>query len=486
MNFANLKILVAGDVMLDHYISGEASRISPEAPVPVVHKRNAWSVPGGAANVACGVAHLGCKPSLVGLVGEDAQGTSLIAMTEANGIHAMLVKSPARPTICKTRILAGGQQLLRLDEEAIRRPDANEFSGMRDAIFPSLTEYDVIVLSDYAKGVLLKPDQAPSLPTLIIPTAREANIPVLVDPKGSDWSRYRDATCVTPNTKEFMAICHVLGLGEPGGREPSRSRRQIWAEAICEHFNFGHLLLTRGRKGMTLYTPGQEPVWIKAEMAEVADVSGAGDTVVATLAAAIGAGLDWPEAAKIANTAAGVAVTKVGATPVGLNELERALGAPGHETYLWSELEEKLRQWRDDGQRIVFTNGCFDILHPGHIAMLRQSAALGDRLIVGLNSDASVRRLKGPERPIQNEQSRATLLNALEFVDAVIIFEEDTPEHLVRAIKPDILAKGSDYRVEDIAGAEFVQSHGGRVELVPLVAGFSTTDIARRIQGYRN
>lgn len=483
LNFQNVKILVAGDVMLDHYITGDASRISPEAPVPVVNKRNAWSVPGGAANVALGLARLGCSASLIGLMGDDAAGHTLQRQVAAEGIESGLAVSKSRPTSCKTRIIAQGQQLLRVDEESSQIPSLEEFVALGRHLQEKLPSSQVLILSDYAKGVFL-PRGGSSIARKGIAQAKDMNIPVIVDPKGVDWAEYAHADCITPNDKEFTAICRHLGLWPHSGATPGRHDRRELAIALCSAFDFASLLLTRGSKGMTFYQPGQEPVYIKAAMRQVADVSGAGDTVIAVLSACRALGMEWPQAAFIANAAAGVAVTKLGASPVHKSELLAALNKSqqADKEMDSARLQEQLRLWRDENQRIVFTNGCFDILHPGHISLLRQSAAMGDRLVIGLNSDASVRRLKGENRPIQNERSRALLLSSLEFVDAVILFDEDTPEELIHAIKPDFLVKGSDYKVEDIAGAAFVQSYGGTVRLVDLLDGFSTTDIARKIQ----
>ncbi len=484
MEFNNAAILVLGDVMLDYYISGDITRVSPEAPVPVLAKRNAWSMPGGAANVARGLARLECRPRLVGLVGCDAAGETLRQQVAAEGVEAALVQSSTRQTTCKTRILARSQQLLRVDEETAKKPGLDELTALRLHLEKLLPGCKGMILSDYAKGVLLPGAHGKSLAAHAINLAQNAGIPVFVDPKGSDWRPYAGADCITPNSGEFGAICQALGLwhGEKG--EPPAQQRRELAETLCRHFDFGHLLLTRGSRGMAFYCPGHEPVNIRAVMREVADVSGAGDTVISTLCACVAAGVGWPEAAAAANAAAGVAVTKMGAAPVGIMELNQALSRSGGNPKIcaWPELKDRLRLWRGEGQRIVFTNGCFDLLHPGHISLLRQSAAFGDRLVVGLNSDASVRRLKGDARPIQDEQSRATLLAALEAVDAVVLFEEDTPQKLIEAIKPDILVKGSDYKVENIAGAAFVRSYGGQVRLVELVDGFSTTGITRRIQ----
>lgn len=483
MDFDGLSILVLGDVMLDYYISGKASRVSPEAPVPIVSRQAAWSVPGGAANVATGLARLGCDAALVGLIGEDGAGETLRQQIAAEGIKTGLVKSRSRPTTCKTRIMAHGQQLLRVDEEKILRPDLEEQVALKLHLEKLLPGCKAIVLSDYAKGALLPGRDGQGLCSLALARARDLAIPVLVDPKGVEWSRYAGAACVTPNTGEFVKVCEAHGLWSGEGEPAAPERRQL-AEALCHKFSLGRILLTRGARGMTLYEPGREPVHIRAVSREVADVSGAGDTVIATLAACAASGRDWGESAQLANIAAGIAVTKLGATPVSSAELEQAVaqGSGNPKLFGLPELDEKIRQWRREGQRLVFTNGCFDLLHPGHISLLRQAAAMGDKLIVGLNSDASVKRLKGPQRPIQDEQSRALLLAALQAVDAVILFGEDTPEDLVRAIRPDILVKGSDYKPEEVAGAAFVKSYGGQVRLIELVDGCSTTDLTRRIK----
>lgn len=483
MDFNGIAILTLGDVMLDYYITGVAERVSPEAPVPVVSKRASWSVPGGAANVARGIARLGCAARLVGLTGEDGPGETLRQQTGAEGIKTGLVKSSIRPTTCKTRILAHGQQLLRVDEEIIRKPSLEERVALRVNLEDQIKGCQALVISDYAKGVLMPDRDGVSLAETALELARSANIPVLVDPKGTDWSRYAGASCVTPNTREFIKVCEAHGLWNGEG-EPGRAERQALAEALCRKFSLGRILLTRGAQGMTLYEPGAQPENIRAVMREVADVSGAGDTVIATLAACAARGESWRRSAVIANIAAGIAVTKLGAAPVTIAELNQALAEkrPNPKLCSLAEIEEKAEQWRREGHKIVFTNGCFDLLHPGHISLLRQSAELGDKLIVGLNSDDSVRRLKGKERPIQDEQSRALVLASLQPVDAVVLFGEDTPEALIQQVRPDILVKGSDYKEDEVAGAKFVKSYGGRVQLVDLVEGCSTTDLASRIK----
>lgn len=478
MEFTGVRVLVLGDVMLDHYISGRVRRISPEAPVPVACVQKRWTVPGGAANAARNLARLGVGVELVGLAGRDEAGEALRRELAAEGIGDGLVYSAARGTTRKTRIIAQGQQLLRLDEEEIVPPHPEESALLREKILERLPGCGALVLSDYGKGVLLDGADGHSLCAPVIAAARERGIPVLVDPKGGRWRRYAGAQCVTPNSAEFALAC-----GLEAGDTPDQRERESLAAALRERHGLERLLLTRGPKGMALFSPDRPPRYIRAAVREVADVSGAGDTVIATLAACVAKGLDWEESARVANTAAGVAVGKPGTAPVALSELNQALreNADNPKLYSLPGLLEKLEEWRRGNADIVFTNGCFDLLHPGHISLIRQCAALGERLVVGLNSDASVRRLKGPGRPIQNEQSRALLLAALQGVDAVVLFDEDTPLELIRRVRPDVLVKGSDYTVETVVGAELVREYGGRVHLAGLVDGCSTTNLVRRM-----
>jgi len=478
MDFTGIRVLVVGDVMLDHYIVGQVKRISPEAPVPVACVRKRWTASGGAANVARNLARLSIQVALTGLAGRDEAGETLRRELAAEGIDDGLVYSAARSTTRKTRIIAQGQQLLRLDEEVIAPPRPEESAALRGKILEFLPACGAVVLSDYGKGVLLDDAENGGLCAPVITAARERGIPVLVDPKGGQWRRYAGAQCVTPNSVEFALAC-----GLEAGDAPDRRERETLADRLRESYGLERILLTRGAKGMTLFTGGEPPYYIRAAVREVADVSGAGDTVIATLAACVAKGLDWKESARVANTAAGVAVGKMGTAPVSLAELNQALreNADNPNLYGGSALLEKLEEWRRRNESIVFTNGCFDLLHPGHISLIRQCAALGDRLVVGLNSDASVRRLKGPGRPVQNEQSRALLLAALQGVDAVVLFDEDTPLELIRRVRPDVLVKGSDYTVETVVGADLVREYGGRVHLAQLMDGYSTTNLMRRM-----
>ncbi|WP_308586320.1 D-glycero-beta-D-manno-heptose-7-phosphate kinase [uncultured Desulfovibrio sp.] len=483
MNFDGVRILVVGDVMLDHYIAGQVKRISPEAPVPVVSAAKRWSVPGGAANVARNLVRLGVDVAVAGVVGQDAAANDLRAALAAEGIADGLAVSPSRRTTCKTRVLAQGQQLLRLDEEVSAPLGAEEADALKKQVLSLLPGRHAVILSDYAKGVLLESASGCNLCQIIIEEARQLGIPVLVDPKGSDWRRYAGAHCVTPNAGEFDAAC-----GLDAGVTFSRPRRETLAGELRSRYGIERLLITRGPKGMALFTPDEAPVYCRAAVREVADVSGAGDTAIATLAACVGKGLPWAESMHLANAAAGVAVGKMGTSPVSIAELNEALREQADNPKLFSvqNLVEKIEEWRRKNETVVFTNGCFDLLHPGHISLIRQSAAQGDHLIVGLNSDASVRRLKGPTRPIQNESSRALLLAALSDVDAIVLFDEDTPFELISALRPDVLVKGSDYTIDNVVGADVVQQGGGRVYLARLVDGCSTTGIVRKIDNQRD
>ena len=483
MNFDGVRILVVGDVMLDHYIAGQVKRISPEAPVPVVSAAKRWSVPGGAANVARNLVRLGVDVAVAGVVGQDAAASDLRAALAAEGIADGLSVSSSRRTTCKTRVLAQGQQLLRLDEEVSAPLGAEEAEALKNQVLSLLPGRHAVILSDYAKGVLLESASGCNLCQIIIEEARRLGIAVLVDPKGSDWRRYAGAHCVTPNAGEFDAAC-----GLDAGVTLSRPRRETLAGELRSRYGIERLLITRGPKGMALFTPDEAPVYCRAAVREVADVSGAGDTAIATLAACVGKGLPWAESMHLANAAAGVAVGKMGTAPVSIAELNEALREQADNPKLFNvqNLVEKIEEWRRKNETVVFTNGCFDLLHPGHISLIRQSAAQGDHLIVGLNSDASVRRLKGPTRPIQNENSRALLLAALSDVDAIVLFDEDTPFELISALRPDVLVKGSDYTIDNVVGADVVQQGGGRAYLARLVDGCSTTGIVRKIDNQRD
>ncbi|MBN2231460.1 MAG: D-glycero-beta-D-manno-heptose-7-phosphate kinase [Deltaproteobacteria bacterium] len=479
-DFARLpgcSVLVVGDVMLDRYVWGGVARISPEAPVPVVHAREKTAVPGGAANVAANVVGLGARGLLVGVRGDDGDGDELERLLAAGRIDHRLLIDCRRPTSTKTRIIARGQQLLRLDEEQTGPLPDELAARLVDVVAESLGSANIVVLSDYGKGVL-----SVAVCRRVLELAAARDLPVIVDPKGSDWEKYAGAACVTPNTAEFAAM--VGGVPEDPLRLPAVLAEQ--ARGLRQRFGFARVLLTRGAAGMMLVEEGEgEALFIPSAAREVFDVSGAGDTVVAVLAGARAAGLSWPEAARLANAAAGTVVAKVGTRPVVGEELRAELARldrpPARRYCAREEAAVQVRRWQAQGQRVVFTNGCFDLLHAGHIKLIESAARFGDRLVIGLNADASVRRLKGEGRPILSEDERATLLSALAEVDLVVIFAEDTPLELIDVLGPDVLVKGSDYNIDRVVGRELVERRGGRVELVDLRAGHSTTSIVARI-----
>ena len=470
------RILVFGDVMLDRYTWGEVAKDIAEAPVPVLKVRERSDAAGGAGNVAVNLAGLGCSVTLVGFAGSDHTGERLRQVLGEAGVVHHLLSSPSRPTITKTRIMAQNQQLLRIDEEDPSACSYEDRQAVLALLENNLPGHSALVLSDYEKGALCDFDFVQRA----IELGHRHSIPVLVDPKGRDWTRYRGATCVTPNTAELEAMA---------GRIDRNSENELIeaAKRIGETFEFEWVLVTRGKRGMCLTGRNAAPVTIPARAREVFDVSGAGDTVIATVAAGLAAGLAMTEAAQIANVAAGIVVGKVGTQPVTHNELAAALqlgvecSHAGGKIAAVGAAQMMVKAWRSSGQRVVFTNGCFDLLHPGHIHLLHRARSLGDRLIVGLNTDLSVKRLKGPLRPILSEQDRATLLAALSCVDMVVLFDEDTPLFLIKHLRPDILVKGDDYRIEQVVGRQEVEEYGGRVELVPVLKGQSTTSIVDRL-----
>lgn len=475
-----MPIVVVGDVILDRYIWGSVRRISPEAPVPVVQQERSSETLGGAANVANNLAALGCAVTVIGLCGRDERGAALKRILLERNIRTRLVEDGSRPTISKTRIMAGKQQVLRLDEEDNQEVAREQLRQVKKALTEEIKQCRAVIVSDYGKGLLTNPEFVGE----IIDLAQRKKVPVLVDPKGGQWQRYRNATCITPNTAELEA---AAGLLLDGGEDElvaqgRRLRRQL---------NLQWLLVTRSERGMVVIAPDDAVTLIPAQAREVYDVSGAGDTVIATLAAALAAGATFVEAARMANTAAGIVVGKLGTQPILQSELSTALryeAQQRHYPFSAAKMtardaaEEKMAQWRTAGDKVVFTNGCFDLLHPGHISLLYKARSLGDRLVVGLNTDASVRRLKGAQRPILSEQDRAAMLSALACVDLVVHFDEDTPIDLINGLKPDILVKGSDYRLDEVVGKKLVESYGGSVQLVEVVQGYSTTNLTRKVQ----
>ena len=476
LDFTGSRILVLGDVMLDRFLYGDVDRISPEAPVPVMRLRRTSAMPGGAGNVARNISALGGQAVLVGLLGQDAAAAEFHALLAGDPrITDATVASPGRPTVCKTRLIAGNQQMARLDDEVTRPADPAEAAALIAATEAALPGCQALVLSDYAKGVL-----APAVVAAVIGAARSRGIAVFADPKSDDFTRYRGADCLTPNARELARAARL-----PTGTEAevvAAARLVMQAAAIPA------LLCTRAEKGMTLVLAEGAAESAPAVAREVFDVSGAGDTVIATLALAHAAGHPLAEAMRIANAAAGIVVGKLGTATVGADELAHALraeggSAPDEGALLDHAAAARLvADWKAHGLRVGFTNGCFDILHAGHVALLRAARRRCDRLVVALNTDASVARLKGPARPVNPLADRAAVISALAAVDAVVAFGEDTPLELIRLLLPDVLIKGADYTPDRVVGAAEVTAAGGELALVDLVPGRSTTGVIDRLR----
>ena len=473
-----VSVIVIGDVMCDTYLSGRVSRISPEAPVPVFESTEKRHVLGGAANVAANLRALGCGVRLAGVVGDDVTGRYVREQVRAQGIaDDLLIQDVGRPTTEKTRLIARHHQLVRLDQES-RLPLPAELIAQTLAEVESiLTEVDGLICSDYNKGVC-----TPALLGPLFAKAKAANLPIFVDPKARDFAQYRGATVLTPNLAE---VRHATG--DALEDEPSLIAA---AESLLEQSEAQALLVTRGEAGMSLFQPPQAPQHLPAHTRDVYDVTGAGDTVIATFAAAAIGGLSYATAARLANVAASIVVGKAGTAVVQRAELEahlKARNAPRHSKLLTcEELSRTLQQHRQRGERIVFTNGCFDLLHGGHVHYLQQARALGDCLVVALNDDASVRLLKGDARPLRPQDERSRLLAALACVDYVVLFGEATPLALIKSLRPDVLVKGGDYALETVVGREEVEASGGSVHLIPYVEGVSTTELVNGLlQRYR-
>ncbi|MBB1269070.1 bifunctional D-glycero-beta-D-manno-heptose-7-phosphate kinase/D-glycero-beta-D-manno-heptose 1-phosphate adenylyltransferase HldE [Shewanella sp. SR44-3] len=465
--FEKARILVLGDVMLDRYWVGPTGRISPEAPVPVVKINQIEDRPGGAANVALNIATLGGQVQLAGLVGEDEAAKALTLGVQTLGVEPQWLTVNDKPTITKLRVLSRNQQLIRLDfEESFDEASSQALFAQSEAM---LDNVDVLVLSDYAKGAIADP-------RAFIAKARAKGVTVLVDPKGSDFARYYGASLITPNMSEFEAV-----VGEVKDEADLIEKAQ---QLISIH-QFGAMLVTRSEKGMTLITADEPELHIPTVAREVYDVTGAGDTVISALATSLGAGSTLAQACAIANTAAGVVVGKLGTSTVSRIELIGALashqGESGFGVVSEDQLAYAMEQARLRGERVVMTNGCFDILHAGHVSYLKQAKALGDRLVVAVNSDASVKRLKGDGRPVNQVDRRMAVLAGLASVDWVVPFSEDTPERIITRLLPDALVKGGDYKVEDIAGGAQVIAAGGKVEVLGFEDGVSTTSIIQNI-----
>ncbi len=471
---AGVKLLVIGDVMLDHFIYGTVERISPEAPIPVLKVEREARMLGGAGNVARNANALGARVTLVATVGDDDAGGTIVQLVGAEGqLSGNLVVVPGRPTTVKTRFVAQGQQLLRSDQEDAAAITSDIERRLLEAIEGELSEADAVVISDYAKGTV-----SPGVAQRTIAAARAAGKPVIVDTKTADVSVFRGAGLLTPNARELSTLTGMPAL--------SNANVEAASAKLMNDLDLGGVVVTRSERGMSVVERGQPAHHLTAEAREVFDVSGAGDTVLATLALALGAGAALGDAATLANIAAGIVVGKAGTAVVRADELLRVLRtselSTTHDKVMsLDQALERVSSWRAAGLSIGFTNGCFDLLHPGHIALLAQARAQCDRLIVGLNTDASVRKLKGEGRPVNVETARAVVLAALETVDAVVLFSEDTPIRLIEALKPNLLVKGADYTVDKVVGADVVTSSGGRVLLIDLVPGQSTTDTITRM-----
>ncbi len=472
-------VLCVGDLMLDEFVYGEVSRISPEAPAPVIAAQRSEIDVGGAGNVARNIAALGASCIFVGLIGDDDAGRTLNAALDADArITPVLVCDPSRPTTRKVRFVSEhfSTHMLRADWETAAPASAEIEQRLIDAVLAQLPRVDIVLLSDYAKGVLTA-----RLIRETIDAAQKLGKRVIVDPKSPNFALYRGATLLTPNRKEF---CEATRSRADTPVEIARAAREAMAAADC-----AALLVTQSERGMTLVPRQGEAIHVPAHPVKVRDVSGAGDTVAAVLAVMLAAGASWDIALRAANAAAAVAVSKKGTASVSLAELRRKilphafLAAEEKIVAAGGDLEPHLTEWRAEGLRVGFTNGCFDILHPGHVKVLTAARAACDRLIVGLNSDASVKRLKGDSRPVQDERSRAEVLAALEAVDLVAIFAEDTPLELIKRIRPSVLVKGGDYTRAQVVGHEVVDSYGGEVLLIDILPGHSTTSLVGRARG---
>jgi D-beta-D-heptose 7-phosphate kinase/D-beta-D-heptose 1-phosphate adenosyltransferase len=465
-DFSSTRVVVAGDVMLDRYLFGSTGRISPEAPVPVVHVQETDGRPGGAANVAVNLAALGVTTSLVGVVGKDSAAAALESIMGQRGIECGFARAEDRPTITKTRVQSRGQQLIRLDEE---KAAAMPGDAMLDSLCGAIDGAGAVVLSDYGKGALA--DVAS-----MIAACRDAGVPVLVDPKGTDFAKYRGASLITPNQSEFEAVA---------GKSESDEDLVERARSMMVDLDLDALLITRSEKGMLLVETGAEPLFLSTQAREVFDVTGAGDTVIATLAAALASGQGLAAAAALANVAAGLVVRKIGVATVSPGEISAALHQRGQGGRGLVELDALLTlvdEARGRNERVIMTNGCFDVLHAGHVAYLEEAKSLGDRLIVAVNDDDSVRRLKGESRPINALEDRLLVLAGLAAVDWVVPFSEDTPARLIEALLPDVLVKGGDYQPEEIVGAKEVLQNGGEVRVLAFRDGHSSSRIIDRLK----
>jgi D-beta-D-heptose 7-phosphate kinase / D-beta-D-heptose 1-phosphate adenosyltransferase len=472
--FPAAKVLVLGDIILDRYVNGHANRLSPEAPIPVLRPRSSHATLGGAANVALNVATLGGQAWLCGVVGDDAAAAETARLLRAQPrIHTALVAAAGRPTTAKTRFMVGPHQLMRLDEETVSPVDETTAMALLDQFQAALAEVDVVVLSDYAKGVLCDRVLAAALAL-----AKTAGRLVIADPKRTDFAAYHGADILTPNELETRLATGIDATEDHGAERAGR----VALAAV----DGAAVLVTRSERGLTLVCRDRPTLHVPTRAREVADVSGAGDTLVAALAVALASGAALAEAAALANITAGISVAKQGTATVAAAEVlsvlhVRDLVATDSKIAEADEAVRRVAEWHQAGLKVGFANGCFDLIHPGHVRLLTEARAGCDRLIVALNTDDSVRRLKGPTRPVQSETSRATVMASLSPVDMVVLFAEDTPLEMIARLRPDVLVKGSDYSIETVVGADLVTGWGGRVLLVDLREGFSTTGTIRRM-----
>ncbi|MGH2548884.1 MAG: D-glycero-beta-D-manno-heptose-7-phosphate kinase [Thermomicrobiales bacterium] len=468
---ADRTVLVVGDLMVDRFVYGDVARISPEAPIPVLRFREEVAMLGGAGNVARNIVALNGNAALIGAVGNDSDGRYVTEeLCPAAGIEDRSIRTATCPTIIKTRYVSSGQQILRLDREETNL-DSEALERSKSAVRNSLPNVDAMILSDYAKGMLTRDTIEAH-----ISAASALGIPVVVDPKSADLTLYRGADVITPNAKEATAATGFDCSTDRGASDA--------AEAILTATRVKAVLITRGAQGMTLHAPQsgvEQPMHIPTRASSVYDVSGAGDTVVATLSLALSAGLDIRIAAQLANVAAGVVVGKLGTAAVSMEELVQSVTETEERAFMTrDQASARVRYWHKGGLRVGFANGCFDLVHPGHVALLRRAREQCDRLVVALNTDASVKRLKGESRPVQDEASRAAVIGSLRSVDMVTLFDEDTPLRLIELLRPDVLFKGEDYTVAEVVGGDVVTQWGGVVSLIPLEQGHSTSNIIAR------
>ncbi|MCR5460080.1 MAG: D-glycero-beta-D-manno-heptose 1-phosphate adenylyltransferase [Acetatifactor sp.] len=469
-SFRSQRVLVVGDFMTDKYISGVVERISPEAPIPVLLQKDVTRKMGGAGNVIRNIFSLGGEVVAVGRIGMDAEGEYLRQCLRECGADDRFVFSEGS-TAVKTRLVTSRHQLLRVDEEEIRNLSERNMETLRAGLADAMRQVNAVVLSDYGKGFLTE-----GLAQQVIRAACDQGIPVLADPKGNQAGKYCGVTVLTPNVKEFCALCGLDSLPE---EEEIRQN----ALKLCQEHDISQIVLTRSEKGISVINGATgEKKDYPAKALEIADVTGAGDTVIATLALAMASNMEMDQCVRLANQAASLTVSRFGTAAPTLEELENAMGAENRIRKDKKEILSRIRELQQSGRKIVFTNGCFDLLHAGHVNGLREAKSFGDVLVVGINSDDSIRRIKGADRPILPLESRQVMLEALRYVDFVIPFEEDTPQNLIEKVRPDMLVKGRDWEGKEVVGAEFVKSYGGEVRFAELEPGISTSTIIEKIR----